>query len=55
MFEFVFGLNPLGINKITGWGAYQVQYPHDRESSYTKEMGGDLNPVVQSLVPYEFV
>jgi hypothetical protein len=45
------GLNPIGINYVTGLGFHQVHYPHDRESAYTINKGWGPKPGITVFGP----
>jgi endoglucanase len=51
LLDYKMGLNPIGINYVTGLGFHQVHNPHDRESAYTINKGWGPKPGVTVFGP----
>lgn len=51
LLDYKMGLNPIGINYVTGLGFHQVHNPHDRESAYTINQGWGPKPGITVFGP----
>jgi endoglucanase len=51
LLDYKMGLNPIGINYVTGLGFHRVHNPHDRESAYTINKGWGPKPGITVFGP----
>lgn len=51
LLDYKMGLNPIGINYVTGLGFHQVHNPHDRESAFTINKGWGPKPGITVFGP----